>query len=58
MENLANENGLGRNRARDFLKSGVQSGTIKVRREGRRRHHFWREAEGAADDPDPQASVM
>jgi hypothetical protein len=41
---LANEHGLGRNRGREFLKSGVKNGTIRVHREGRKQHHFWRAA--------------
>ena len=51
---LANEDGLGRNRARDFLNSAVEKGTVRVQREGRKRHHFWRGAEAPADDFDPQ----
>jgi hypothetical protein len=51
---LANQDGLGRNRARDFLSLGVKAGTIRVQREGRKRHHFWRGADAAADDSDPQ----
>jgi archaellum biogenesis ATPase FlaH len=53
-EDLANQHGLGRNRARDFLKQGEEGGTIRVRREGRKRHHFWRGAEVQADDLDLQ----
>jgi KaiC/GvpD/RAD55 family RecA-like ATPase len=41
-EDKGAEQGLGRNRARDFLKSGIDSGTIRVRHEGRKRHHYWR----------------
>jgi hypothetical protein len=51
---LANEDGLGRNRARDFLNSAVEKGTVRVQREGRKRHHFWRGTEAAADDSDAQ----
>ena len=51
---LANQDGLGRNRSRDFLNLGVKAGTIRVQREGRKRHHFWRGADAAADDSDLQ----
>jgi len=50
---LANQDGLGRNRARDFLNLGLKAGTIRVQREGRKRYHFWRGSEAAADDSDP-----
>jgi hypothetical protein len=50
-ENLTNEEGLGRNRARDFLKEGTESGTIKVRKEGRKRYHSWLGVGAEADDP-------
>jgi len=53
---LAQERGLGRNRARDFLRGGVIDGTIRLKREGRRRHHFWQGAEGGDDDSDRPAS--
>jgi hypothetical protein len=56
-EDLANEHRLGRNRARDFLKSGAQNGTIRVKPEGRKRHHFWQGAEATIEDPDPQGSL-
>lgn len=51
---LANMKGLGRNRAREFLNSGAEAGTIRVRHEGRKRLHFWRGAEAEANDSDWQ----
>ncbi|HYW46811.1 MAG TPA: DnaB-like helicase N-terminal domain-containing protein [Bryobacteraceae bacterium] len=54
---LAYKRGLGRNRGREFLKTGVRNGTIEVRKEGRKRHHFWRGAEGGMDDLDPQGRL-
>jgi KaiC/GvpD/RAD55 family RecA-like ATPase len=57
-EDKAVEQGLGRKRARDFLKSGIASGTIRVEPDGLKRHHFWRGAEGARpDDSDPQGRL-
>jgi hypothetical protein len=55
---LANQDGLGRNRARDFLNLGVKAGTIRVHREGRKRHHFWGVADAAAGDSDPLQQVV
>jgi archaellum biogenesis ATPase FlaH len=51
---LAHKRSLGRNRGREFLKTGAHNGTIKVQQEGRKRHHFWRGAEGETKDSDPQ----
>jgi archaellum biogenesis ATPase FlaH len=51
---LAHEQGLGRNRGRNFLKEGVKNGTIRVQKEGRKHHHFWR----GADDLDPQRTLI
>ncbi len=50
-EAMASERGLGRNRARAFLRSGAQNGTIRIESEGHKFHHFWRGAAGASDDP-------
>jgi hypothetical protein len=55
---LAIDDGLGRNKARDFLKAGVKNGTIRVQRAGRKRHHFWRGAEAETDESDPQQPLQ
>ena len=57
-EAMANDRGLGRNRARDFLRLGVQSGTIRVDRQGRKAHHFWQGTKGSAADSDPQDRLV
>lgn len=51
---LAQKRGLKRNRGCEFLKDGVQNGTIRVENEGRKRKHFWRGAEGKLDRGDSQ----
>jgi KaiC/GvpD/RAD55 family RecA-like ATPase len=56
-ERLAGKNGVGRNKARDFLQSGVQDGTIEVRTEGRKHRHFWRDTEAAFDHADPEGNL-
>ncbi len=40
-ERLADTGGLGRNKARNFLKAGVKSFTIRVESDGNRRAHCW-----------------
>jgi len=56
-EHLAGKNGVGRNKARDFLQSGAQGGTIEVRAEGRKRCHYWRNAAAILDHSDPQGKL-
>jgi hypothetical protein len=49
---LAAERGLGRNQAREYLKTGEANGTIRVQKVGKKHHHFWRgsDAESATSD--------
>jgi len=47
---LANEHGVGRNKARKFLKSGERADTVRVQLKGRSRRHFWHAAEKGEDD--------
>jgi KaiC/GvpD/RAD55 family RecA-like ATPase len=54
---LAHERGLGRNKGRDFLKAGEASGTVRVKIEGRKRHHFWRGDDAKTEDLDPQEGL-
>jgi KaiC/GvpD/RAD55 family RecA-like ATPase len=56
-EDLAQARGLGRNKARKFLKDGATDGTIRVEAEGRKRRHFWRAADGGRDDLSPQGNL-
>lgn len=51
---LAQKQGLGRNKGRDFLKDGVKSGTIRIEPEGRKQHHYWR----GENDPDRQGRLI
>jgi hypothetical protein len=47
----AQEAGLTREVARDFLKEGETAGTIRVETQGRGRLHFWRKGQDGPDDP-------
>jgi hypothetical protein len=51
-EKLAAALGVGRKRAREFLKECERGGTVKIQREGRCCHHFWcAPKEAAVDGP-------
>jgi hypothetical protein len=41
-EKLAGSRGLGRDKARQFLRDGVKAATIRTESEGKSRRHFWR----------------
>ena len=47
---LASESAVKREAAREFLKKGQSDGTIKVEVHGRRREHFWCEADAAGSN--------
>jgi hypothetical protein len=40
-EKLAESQGLGRNKARSFLRSAVNAGTVRVEKNGRSQRHYW-----------------
>jgi hypothetical protein len=54
---MAHKRGLGRNQAREYLKTGERNGTIRVKKDGRRRHHSWCGAEQEGATPDEQGGL-
>jgi hypothetical protein len=54
---MAAERNLGRNQAREYLKTGASNGTIRVKKAGRKHHHFWRGSEDEPADSDEQGGL-